>query len=131
MKYTYGGFEFDSMEEAVEHIDATTLDSEVIDYMEENYTMDEIYDLLSVDRQEMLKDELVAKLTEDIEEEEDEEEEEDDDDYGFNIKVNISFVSDDDDDDDDDDSGSGSSGDDYDCNMEQDMYNFISDEFEL
>ena len=135
MKYSYDGLEFDSREDALDYIESTVFDSDVVEFMLDNYSEDEIFDMLKIYERDRIKSELVDELAEDIaEEENDEDDFDDEDDDG--ISIEITFGEDDEDededdsdedenydykdydgteDDDDDDWGgdSGSSGDDY------------------
>lgn len=135
MKYCYDGLEFDSREDALDYIESTVFDSDVVEFMLDNYSEDEIFDMLKIYERDRIKSELVDELAEDIDEEEDEDDEDDfDDEDDDGISIEITFDEDDEDeddsdedenydykdydgteDDDDDDWGgdSGSSGDDY------------------
>ena len=99
MKYIYDDLEFDTIEEAKEYIEALTFDDDVVEYMLENYSEDEIFDMLKIYERERIKEELIEELAEEIEEVE--EEGEPDFDAGFADD----FYDDDDDDDNDDDNG--------------------------
>lgn len=116
MKYIYDDLEFDTIEEAKEYIKALTFDDDVVEYMLENYSEDEIFDMLKIYERERIKEELIEKLAEEIEEAEEEG------DPGFDADFADDFYDDDDDDndnddddDDDDDEGGGygSKGDEY------------------
>lgn len=96
MKYIYDDLEFDTIEEAKEYIKALTFDDDVVEYMLENYSEDEIFDMLKIYERERIKEELIEELAEEIEEVE----EEGDPDF-------------DDDDDDDEGGGYGSKDDEY------------------
>ena len=108
MKYIYDDLEFDTIEEAKEYIKALTFDDDVVEYMLENYSEDEIFDMLKIYERERIKEELIEKLAEEIEEAEEEG------DPGFDADFADDFYDDDDDDndndddnDDDDDEGGG------------------------
>lgn len=94
MKYIYDDLEFDTIEEAKEYIEALTFDDDVVEYMLENYSEDEIFDMLKIYERERIKEELIEELAEEIEEVEEEGDPDFDDD-------------DDDDDNDNDDEGGG------------------------
>ncbi len=100
MKYIYDDLEFDTIEEAKEYIEALTFDDDVVEYMLENYSEDEIFDMLKIYERERIKEELIEELAEEIEEVE--EEGEPDFDAGF-----ADDLYDDDDDDNDDEDGGG------------------------
>ena len=136
MKYSYDGLEFDSREDALDYIESTVFDSDVVEFMLDNYSEDEIFDMLKIYERDRIKSDLVDELAEDIDEDEDEEEDDEDnfddeDDDGISIEITFGEDDEDEDDsdedenydykdydgteDDDDDWGgdSGSSGDDY------------------
>lgn len=111
MKYSYDGLEFDSREDALDYIESTVFDSDVVEFMLDNYSEDEIFDMLKIYERDRIKSELVDELAEDIDEEEDDEDDfDDEDDDGISIEITFG-----EDDEDEDDWGgdSGSSGDDY------------------
>lgn len=101
MKYIYDDLEFDTIEEAKEYIKALTFDDDVVEYMLENYSEDEIFDMLKIYERERIKEELIEELAEEIEEVE--EEGEPDFDAGFADDL----YDDDNGDDDDDEDGGG------------------------
>ena len=72
MKYIYDDLEFDTIEEAKEYIEALTFDDDVVEYMLENYSEDEIFDMLKIYERERIKEELIEELAEEIEEVEEE-----------------------------------------------------------
>ena len=72
MKYCYDGLEFDSREDALDYIESTVFDSDVVEFMLDNYSEDEIFDMLKIYERDRIKSELVDELAEDIDEEEDE-----------------------------------------------------------
>ena len=108
MKYIYDDLEFDTIEEAKEYIEALTFDDNVVEYMLENYSEDEIFDMLKIYERERIKEELIEELAEEIEEVE--EEGEPDFDAGFADDLYDDDNDDDDDDDDDDDEDGGGYG---------------------
>ena len=115
MKYSYDGLEFDSREDALDYIESTVFDSDVVEFMLDNYSEDEIFDMLKIYERDRIKSELVDELAEDIDEEEDDEddfddEDDDDEDENYDYK---DYDGTEDDDDDDWGGDSGSSGDDY------------------
>lgn len=101
MKYIYDDLEFDTIEEAKEYIEALTFDDDVVEYMLENYSEDEIFDMLKIYERERIKEELIEELAEKIEEAEEEG------DPGFDTDFADDFYDDDNDDDDDDDDEDG------------------------
>ena len=101
MKYIYDDLEFDTIEEAKEYIEALTFDDDVVEYMLENYSEDEIFDMLKIYERERIKEELIEELAEEIEEVEEEG------DPDFDADFADDFYDDDDDDDDDDYEGGG------------------------
>ncbi len=133
MKYCYDGLEFDSREDALDYIEDTVFKSDVVEFMLDNYSEDEIFDMLKIYERDRIKSELVDELAEDIDEEDDEDDEDDfdeEDDDGISIEITLGEDEDDSDEDedenydykdydgteDDDDWGggdSGSSGGDY------------------
>ena len=119
MKYIYDDLEFDTIEEAKEYIEALTFDDDVVEYMLENYSEDEIFDMLKIYERVRIKEELIEELAEKIEEVEEEGEpdfdagfaddlyDDDNDDDNDNDNDNDDDNDDDDDDDDDDEDGGG------------------------
>ena len=108
MKYSYDGLEFDSREDALDYIESTVFDSDVVEFMLDNYSEDEIFDMLKIYERDRIKSELVDELAEDIDEEEDEDDSDEDENYDYK-----DYDGTEDDDDDDWGGDSGSSGDDY------------------
>ena len=106
MKYIYDDLEFDTIEEAKEYIEALTFDDDVVEYMLENYSEDEIFDMLKIDERERIKEELIEELAEEIEEVEEEGDPDFDADFADDLY-------DDNDDDDDEGGGYGSKDDEY------------------
>ena len=104
MKYIYDDLEFDTIEEAKEYIEALTFDDDVVEYMLENYSEDEIFDMLKIYERERIKEELIEELAEEIEEVEEEG------DPDFDADFADDFYDDDDDDDDDDDNDNDDEG---------------------
>lgn len=105
MKYIYDDLEFDTIEEAKEYIEALTFDDDVVEYMLENYSEDEIFDMLKIYERERIKEELIEELAEEIEEVEEEGEPDFDADFADDL-----YDDDNDDDDDDDDEDGGGYG---------------------
>lgn len=105
MKYIYDDLEFDTIEEAKEYIEALTFDDDVVEYMLENYSEDEIFDMLKIYERERIKAKLIEELAEEIEEVEEEG------DPGFDPDLADDLYDDDDDDDDDDEGGGYGSND--------------------
>ncbi len=106
MKYIYDDLEFDTIEEAKEYIEALTFDDDVVEYMLENYSEDEIFDMLKIYERERIKEELIEELAEEIEEVEEEGDPDFDADFADDLY-------DDNDDDDDEGGGYGSKDDEY------------------
>lgn len=106
MKYIYDDLEFDTIEEAKEYIEALTFDDDVVEYMLENYSEDEIFDMLKIYERERIKEELIEELAEEIEEVEEEGDPDFDTDFADDLY-------DDNDDDDDEGGGYGSKDDEY------------------
>ena len=106
MKYSYDGLEFDSREDALDYIESTVFDSDVVEFMLVNYSEDEIFDMLKIYERDRIKSELVDELAEDIAEEENDENDPENYDYK-------DYDGTEDNDDDDWGGDSGSSGDDY------------------